>query len=137
MAGFLIATMIKNKYRGLNYKMIFGISLPLLYIIMVLGYLMGVNIPGMTIWLSLAIFGFIMSLGDHSFPKRTGFQLISRYSYGIYLSHFMLISIIIKSGVPSKVPLTVEPFLMAITILTLEVLLMWVLERFRLGKYVM
>ncbi len=141
IAGYLITTKTESCRRGKYLVAISRVLLPLLCIVMVISRYLEIKIIGMTIWFSLTFFICLVTLPLASFESinilRSVIVRISRYSYGIYLSHFMLISIIIKSGVPSKVPLTVEPFLMAITILTLEVLLMWVLEWFRLGKYVM
>ena len=61
---------------------------------------------------------------------------VSRYSYGIYLSHFMLISAIVASGIHTAVPLWIEPLVMAATVLMVMTVTMWLLDKMKIGKYV-
>lgn len=64
-------------------------------------------------------------------------KYVSRVSYGIYLSHFLFISILIKLDYDSLYPITVEPLCMAFTVLILNLGLMWLLEKLKLSRMFM
>lgn len=62
---------------------------------------------------------------------------ISKYSYGIYLSHFIIISILLKTTfVKSLYPIIEFPFMVSI-VLVLNVILLWILNKIKIGKYIM
>ena len=62
---------------------------------------------------------------------------ISRMSYGIYLSHFMIISVLLKLNVFQNIPLLIEPLCMLVTVLLLDMAALYVLEKMRFKKYIM
>lgn len=62
---------------------------------------------------------------------------ISRMSYGIYLTHFMIISALLKLNVFQKMPLLIEPFCMMLTVLIINVVILLLLEKIRMRRYIM
>ena len=139
MAGWLISEAIRTGFRGVNYKRLFTVLLTVLYIISVVVSYFGVKLPGMTIGLSLSLFGFLLTRGGtERMPAGANacVQAVSRYSYGVYLSHFMLISAIVATGIHTAVPLWIEPIVMATTVLMVMTVTMWLLDKMRLGKFV-
>lgn len=66
-----------------------------------------------------------------------GIQLVSRESYGIYLSHFILISVFLKLNAFQHIPMFIEPLCMTIAVLLVDVAILYVLDKARLGRSVM
>ena len=62
---------------------------------------------------------------------------IAHMSYGIYLSHFMLISAFLKFGLFQKLPLCIEPLVMAITVLVATMVMLWILGKLGLKIIIM
>ena len=62
---------------------------------------------------------------------------VSSVSYGVYLSHFLFISFLIKIGFDSLFPIAIEPLCMAIIVLMLNLGLMYVLEKLKLSRIFM
>ena len=139
MAGWLISEAIKTSFRGMNYKRLFTVLLAVFYVISVVASYFGVMVPGMTIWLSLSLFGVLLTReGTERMPAGANacVQAVSRYSYGVYLSHFMLISAIVATGIHTAVPLWIEPIVMAATVLIAMTITMWLLDKMKIGKFV-
>ena len=62
-------------------------------------------------------------------------RALSNYSYGIYLSHFILISALIRlSG--NMLPVTLQPFIIAAVVLAVLTPMFWVADKLHLGKLV-
>lgn len=61
-------------------------------------------------------------------------NFISSTSYGIYLSHFLFISVLIKLGFASLVPLSIEPICMTLIVLMIDVLFMYVVKKIKVDK---
>lgn len=138
MMGYLLATAINSQYKSYNYKRLFLVFFLILYVANTFARYKGVKIPGLAMVLSLSLFGFLMTLNMSSNKVvRLTVQMVSKYSYGIYLSHFMLISVLVKTQIPDAIPLFVEPLLMAVTVLVVETAMMFVFDKLRLGKIVM
>lgn len=139
MTGYLISYAIKTTYRDINYKRLFSIMFIAFYVISVFMKYYGVVVPGISILLSISLFGFLLTRdGFDKMPVIVcdSVQAVSKYSYGIYLSHFMLISAIVATGVHSVVPLWIEPIMMAVTVLMVMAVIMCLLDKMKLGKYV-
>lgn len=64
------------------------------------------------------------------------FKKTGAYSYGMYLSHFLLISLFLRLGF-SSLPVAWEPFIMVLAVWAAEWLMMWVAERLGLKRLVM
>lgn len=62
---------------------------------------------------------------------------ISSVSYGIYLSHFIFISILVKLGLSDFFPLFIWPLIMAILVLIFELIFMYIIKRIGLGCLLM
>lgn len=62
---------------------------------------------------------------------------ISKMSYGIYLSHFMLISVVVKMGWIKQIPLAIEPIVVVFFVLLLDTCLLQVFKKIGLQKYTM
>lgn len=89
-------------------------------------------------FIAISLFGSMLSFGP---TKSNLFQAvistISNYSYGIYLSHFILISIILKAQIVSKAPLIVEPIIMGIIVIFLDIVLLYSIKKIKLSKFFM
>ena len=68
---------------------------------------------------------------------QSGGGKISQMSYGIYLSHFMLVSAFLKFGIFQKLPLCIEPLVMAFSVLVATMLMLQVMEIFHIKKFIM
>lgn len=64
-------------------------------------------------------------------------SMLSRMSYGIYLFHFAIISFLARTGVFEFPPVWGRGFCIASATVALNMLVLWVLEKLRLGKWVM
>lgn len=64
-------------------------------------------------------------------------RYISKTSYGIYLSHFMFISLFLKFPFVYYIPIAVEPLVMVMLVLLAECILMYAIIRMRLDKWLM
>ena len=62
---------------------------------------------------------------------------ISQKSYGIYLSHFMLVSAFLKFGMFQKLPLCIEPLVMAFSVLITTMVMLKILELLKMKEVVM
>ena len=62
-------------------------------------------------------------------------RALSKYSYGIYLSHFLLISAFIRL-VGDRLPVSIHPFIVAAVVLVVIVPLFWVADKLHLRKIV-
>lgn len=89
-------------------------------------------------FIAISFFGAMLSIES---TKNNLFQAIistiSNYSYGIYLSHFILISIILKAQIVSKAPLIVEPIIMGIIVILLDIVLLHFIKKINLSKFFM
>ena len=64
-------------------------------------------------------------------------RTLSRYSYGMYLSHFMFISALLKFGFIRNLPIAVEPFVMLILVVILDVAMLRIMKMAKLSKLIM
>lgn len=62
-------------------------------------------------------------------------RYISKTSYGIYLSHFMFISLFLKFSFVYHIPIAIEPLVMVMLVLFAECILMYAIIRMRLDKW--
>ena len=62
---------------------------------------------------------------------------ISQMSYGIYLSHFMLVSAFLKFGIYQKIPLCIEPLVMAFSVLIATMQMLLILGKLGLKKIIL
>ncbi len=86
MAGYLVSQAVRIYYDQINYKKVFCISLPVLYAISVIASFYGVEVPGLTVLLSVSLFGVLMTIpvtvGNATKTSQL-VQSVSKYSYGI------------------------------------------------------
>ena len=94
-----------------------------------------VNQGIVTYFMSIAFFGALMrcEINNRLFTKYITF--VSRTSYGMYLSHVLLISVFIRLGIEEHMPIAFAPFVMVIMILVIETVMMYVIEKCKLSKY--
>jgi len=82
---------------------------------------------------ALGLFAWIVSLPQE--PKLSGaFRFLGDTSFGIYLSHCILISAFLQLPIAGAVPAWASPFLTVGAVLLAELLLMWILRKLRLDK---
>ena len=83
---------------------------------------------------------FIFSLLIHVNLKPNtggGIHYISEISYGIYLSHFIIISVFCRLGLESVVPLWMEPVVMVLLVTVIECMIFNIIKRTRVKKFLM
>ena len=79
-----------------------------------------------------------LSIFPFSFVKlRGGIKYFSCFTYGIYLTHFMFISLFLKLPIVSKIPLIIEPFIMVISVTIATCIFFYVINKMKLGKWLM
>lgn len=88
----------------------------------------------LTIIISILIYSVLMNIKIESkcFNRITSF--ISKTSYGIYLTHFVFISILVKFQFIRIIPVVIEPFVMVILVLICELILMYFITKTKLNK---
>ena len=62
---------------------------------------------------------------------------ISKTSYGIYLTHFMFISVFTKLPILESIPLMIEPFAMLALVMICELDLMFIINKTRLRDFLL
>lgn len=83
---------------------------------------------------AMGVFAWIVSLPRE--PRLSGtFRLLGDTSFGIYLSHCILISAFLRLPFTAAIPAWASPFLTAGAVLPAELLLMWTLRKLRLDKW--
>ena len=85
-------------------------------------------------FLSIAVFGSMQKTELKDGPLHKFVTFVSRTSYGMYLSHVLLISIFIKLGMEELMPMAIVPVVMTLAILVMESVMMYVIEKCRLSK---
>ena len=85
--------------------------------------------------MSIAFFGALMkcNIEDRIVAKYVTF--VSRTSYGMYLSHVLLISLFIRIGIENLMPIALVPFTLVTLILVIESVIMYAIEKLKLSKY--
>lgn len=66
-----------------------------------------------------------------------GIEFLSSVSYGIYLSHIILISVFVKLAITKHIPLAIAPLVTVGMVIVSECVLMYILRRLKLGRYFM
>lgn len=140
--GYYIASIVRNGYNTFNFKIFFLVIFPLFYAVDVFLTYNSIEIFGMNVLLSVSIFGLLLTLPisnqlNQLYPFRHIIIRIAKYSYGIYLSHFVIISAILKTGIPHRLPITIEPLLMAVVVMAIETMMMYIIDKLNVGKYFM
>lgn len=94
-----------------------------------------VNQGIVTYFMSIAFFGALMKCDIENRIVASYVTFVSRTSYGMYLSHVLLISVFIRLGLEEQLPIAFAPFVMVIMILVIETVMMYVIEKCKLSKY--
>lgn len=126
-----------NKYwkRKSNHTLAFiglGISIILNFLNNVLHFM----IFPFEIFVSIFLF-YCLSMIKLSHRESTVPIYISNISYGVYLSHFLLISFFCKVGLEKIQPIEIEPFIMVSLVLLMECAIFYIIGKTRLKKYLM
>lgn len=87
--------------------------------------------------LSLSLFCIVLSYNERICQHATFVRYISKISYGIYLSHFIIISIFCKLGLNHSISLYLEPFVMVFLVMIIECVMMYVIGKTKLMKFLM
>lgn len=129
----------KNKFVYLTQISIYGFCI--FYLLGILNNIHPYSKFPFLFFQSLCFFGIIIST-KKSIPSNKNIwnkliQFISSTSYGIYLSHFLLISILCKIGYEKIIPTFIEPILMTFTVLILELILQYLINKTKLKKILM
>ena len=90
------------------------------------------------IFISVLLFSTLISCSintDNKINKGTVF--VSKTSYGIYLTHFMFISVFTKLPIIKSIPLMIEPFVMLVLVMICELALMFIINKTKLREYLL
>ena len=60
---------------------------------------------------------------------------VSRTSYGMYLSHVLIISVFVRIGIDKQMPIALVPVLMVFSILCIETVMMFTINKLKFSKY--
>jgi len=115
-------------------------SFVFLLVLQVLSRYYHLEIPMLSMALYVSMFGTLLSIPvNEKLPSRfmEGIRSVSRMSYGIYLSHFMLVSAFLKLNYFQELPLCIEPICMASCVLLADMVMLWMLSKIRIGKCIM
>lgn len=93
-----------------------------------------VNQGIVTYFLSIAVFGALMRCKINNGLAVKYITFVSRTSYGMYLSHVLLISVFVKLGLEEQLPISFAPLAMVIMILLIESVMMFTIEKLKLSK---
>ena len=94
----------------------------------------------LTIFLSISLFGAICNFKQMRYVKGTNLtyvNFISKVSYGIYLSHFLFISLFYRLGIERFIPLWLLPFVMVTSVMVIECCLMYCISKIKLKNFFM
>lgn len=98
-------------------------------------YQLKINFPWI-FFTSLFLFLYMLNMSPCKVFNRI-VKFISSTSYGIYLSHFMFISLFLKLGFSFYVPVVVSPIVMTVIVLLIEMTFMYTIKRMKLDSYLM
>lgn len=139
LAGFIV---VRDFVRLRNLRRYSIMAFLLCYALLVINcyhcYLK-INASVVIIGVSISLFCALISIKEHVAAQlvAVGGGRISRYSYGIYLSHFILISAFVHTKFFHMLPVWIEPFVMVACVLFMEVIFFFIFEKMRLGRFVM
>ncbi len=141
IAGYAILTFFKG------YKWFYKTSVALLLVVVVFrimltllagslcGEYMTVINRVLTILASILLFSALVASPVKSSKIDKLVIMVSNVSYGVYLTHFMFISVFAKLSFIKSLPLCIEPFVMVTMVLVCDVFLMYVISKTRLKRY--
>lgn len=130
VAGYAVARSLQNRPAARRTLQILG---AVAFLLNVVTRMTGSPSPFWGILTALGLFSFLLEKA----PVRISpvIQALSRYSYGIYLSHFLLISAFIKLC-GDAIPAAILPFVLAAAVLPIDTALLWLADKLRLGRLV-
>ena len=129
---------VVNRYliQKKNFAKISLYSFIVVYMFGIVGELVGLTLfSTFTIVISISLFCLLCTIRKPILGKWGGY--FSKISYGIYLSHFIFISIFCKLGLEHSVPLWIEPFVMVLLVMFFECVMLYFVDKIKLGKYLM
>ncbi len=85
--------------------------------------------------ISISIFSTLININIRSNQINKALFFISKTSYGIYLTHFIFISILVKFPFMKTIPIEIEPFVMVIMVLACETLMMYIIQKTKLNNW--
>ena len=86
-------------------------------------------------FMSISFFGALMKCNIENRIVAKYVTFVSRTSYGMYLSHVLLISMFIKIGIEKLIPIALVPFMLVTLILVIESVMMYTINKLKLSKY--
>ena len=88
-----------------------------------------------TCFMSIAVFGSLIKCELPDGALRKYITFVSRSSYGMYLTHILIISVFVKVGLERIMPIAVVPVVMVFVILCIETFMMFIINKLKLSKY--
>ena len=85
--------------------------------------------------MSISVFGALMKCNFRNGLVAKYITFISRTSYGMYLSHVLLISLFVKLDLDKQLPITIVPLVIVLFVLLMETLIMYTIDKCKLSKY--
>lgn len=86
-------------------------------------------------FMSIAFFGALMKCNIENGIVAKYVTFVSRTSYGMYLSHVLIISVFVRIGIDKQMPIALEPVVMVFSILCIETVMMFTINKLKLSKY--
>ena len=134
---FLTGYFLYTSNLNIRTKHLFKIIFIFLYFAQVLSTILKIDFS-LNPFIAICLFATMLSIEPIKSNRiKAAINTISKYSYGIYLSHFILISIILKITLVSKIPLFIEPIVMGIIVILLDTALLYFIQKIKLSKFFM
>ena len=86
-------------------------------------------------FMSIAFFGALMKCNIKNRIVAKYVTFVSRTSYGMYLSHVLIISVFVRIGIDKQMPIALLPAVMVFSILCIETVMMFIINKLKLSKY--
>ena len=94
-----------------------------------------INQDIVTYCMSISVFGALMKCNFRNGLVAKYITFVSRTSYGMYLSHVLLISLFVKLDLDKQLPITIVPLVIVLFVLLMETLIMYTIDKCKLSKY--
>lgn len=86
-------------------------------------------------FMSIVFFGALMKCGIENRKVAKYVTFVSRTSYGMYLSHVLIISLFIRIGIDKQMSIALVPVVMVFSILCIETVIMFTINKLKLSKF--
>lgn len=132
LTGYALYT---YNFKNISKKIIIS-SFLLLYTLMIILSLLQISFS-LIPFIAISLFSFFLFSNPSEKTNIFFAQTLSKYSYGIYLSHFILISFISKYAIIQAFPIFIAPIVLAISVIAIDLALLYTIDKCKLSSFFM